>query len=388
MLVIAGQNDIAVNAAAFLNETFSSEWAVVLNRSDIGEYSWQRSLKSFVEINNIKTINLEEAYQVATTFVSLEFDCIIRLERFQKPVKCFNIHFSLLPKYKGVATSVWPILNGDKKSGVTLHEIDNGIDTGDIIAQREYCLNDDLTAYDIYLKNISLGSSLFIENIDSLMMGLYTAVPQNSVGASYFSKSDIDYSAFKLSFSKTAYQVYKVCRAFTFRPYQLPIFLNCPVVRMTFTNKRSVMPPGKLVCETSQSFKVSTIDYNVILYKCMMHRLSEFSNCDVAQATKILHGLCGIDDSNELGWTPLMVAAYNGNIEVVRMLIDRGANVNSYNIKGTTVLMYAKDFAILSGKKAIFDYLISHGADVHSRDLNGKSIFEYLSKHDKNWLGI
>ena len=58
---------------------------------------------------------------------------IIKTKNF-KSNKLFNLHFSLLPSYKGMHTSAFPILNGEKYSGVTIHKIDNGIDTGDIIA--------------------------------------------------------------------------------------------------------------------------------------------------------------------------------------------------------------------------------------------------------------
>lgn len=62
----------------------------------------------------VKEISLEDAYDNATYFISLEFDRLVKPELFKKG-KPYNIHFSILPKYKGMYTSIWPILNGEKK---------------------------------------------------------------------------------------------------------------------------------------------------------------------------------------------------------------------------------------------------------------------------------
>lgn len=69
-------------------------------------------------------------------FISLEFDKIVNPDLF-KDARLYNIHFSLLPSYKGMYTSAIPILNGEEMVGVTFHEIDKGIDTGNIIAQKK-----------------------------------------------------------------------------------------------------------------------------------------------------------------------------------------------------------------------------------------------------------
>ena len=53
--------------------------------------------------------------------------------------RLYNIHFSYLPAYKGMFTSALPIKNGEVDSGVTLHKIESGIDTGDIIDQIKFC---------------------------------------------------------------------------------------------------------------------------------------------------------------------------------------------------------------------------------------------------------
>ena len=85
--------------------------------------------------NNIEVVTLQTLYEINDLlFISLEYDEIIKPEMFETN-ELFNIHFSLLPAYKGVYTSIFPILNGEQYTGVTLHKIDSGIDTGAIVDQ-------------------------------------------------------------------------------------------------------------------------------------------------------------------------------------------------------------------------------------------------------------
>ena len=67
-------------------------------------------------------------------FISIEYENIINTNKFLS-TELFNFHFSLLPKFRGCHTNFYQIYFGEKKSGVTLHKIDNGIDTGAIISK-------------------------------------------------------------------------------------------------------------------------------------------------------------------------------------------------------------------------------------------------------------
>ena len=85
-----------------------------------------------------KIISLNQAYRIPNLiFISIHYDKIIKIENF-KTKNLYNFHFSLLPKYKGMHTGAHPIINGENYSGVTLHKIDNGIDTGDVIDQIKF----------------------------------------------------------------------------------------------------------------------------------------------------------------------------------------------------------------------------------------------------------
>ncbi len=98
-----------------------------------------------------------------------------------------NIHPSLLPFYRGPVPTAWAILNGEKSFGITVHKVDEGIDTGDILVQKEYDIGDDETGHELYLRAMELGADLFIDNFEDIINNNIEAKKQ-SAGGSYFGK--------------------------------------------------------------------------------------------------------------------------------------------------------------------------------------------------------
>ncbi len=240
-ICIAGKNAIAVNALKFLlgECDFTCEDILVCpNKTDNGEDNWQPSLKKFAKASKVKVVALEDLYEIDDLyFFSLEFDRIIKPDRFKSP-RLFNIHFSLLPKYKGMYTSVFPLLNGDEKSGVTLHLIDSGIDTGDLIAQEEFEVSINDTCRDLYFKYLKYGEALFKQNFRKLLNGDYSTAPQPALGASYFSRHSIDFRNIVIDFKKTSFEIHNQVRAFIFPEYQLPIVKGYPIIKSTLTAEK------------------------------------------------------------------------------------------------------------------------------------------------------
>ena len=95
--------------------------------------------------------------------------------------------------------------------------------------------------------------------------------------------------------------------------------------------------------------------------------------CDIIKDNPSL-----ISESNNRGWTPLIVAAYGGYVESVKCLINLGADVNQSNQKGTTPLMYAKDFFVKTNSDEIIRIFLRNGSDCHAKDIYGLSVFDYL----------
>ena len=84
------------------------------------------------------------------------------------PHGAINVHFSLLPKYRGAAPVNWAIVNGERETGVTTMMMDVGLDTGDIFLQRATDIGDDENAMELMERLSSLGADLLIETLRDL----------------------------------------------------------------------------------------------------------------------------------------------------------------------------------------------------------------------------
>jgi len=251
ILCIAGKSRAAVDvvkAAVALDVRL----ACLPNAGDCGEHDWQPSLLRTARDLGVELVDLDWAMaRPNLTFVSVEYDRIVRPERFAT-TKLFNIHFSLLPKYRGCNTAIWPILHGEAEHGVTLHEIDAGIDTGPIIAQRQFAVEDGATSRDLYFRCLELGAALVIDWLPRLISGEYRAVPQPEEGASLFRRRDLDFTtASEVDFSADTRTVMRQIRAFTFPEYQLPTIDGAEIVAAAPPSAAAPAGEGTLLVPTA-----------------------------------------------------------------------------------------------------------------------------------------
>lgn len=93
-------------------------------------------------------------------------------------IASFNIHGSLLPKFRGAAPINWAIINGATKTGLTSFILRKKVDTGNMLLKREININDSTTAGDLHDSLMPLASDLSIETIELLLNGNYNALPQ------------------------------------------------------------------------------------------------------------------------------------------------------------------------------------------------------------------
>jgi len=94
-----------------------------------------------------------------------------------------NVHASLLPRYRGAAPVQWAIANGETVTGVTTMRIDAGLDTGDILLQRETAIGAEETAVELGARLAAMGADLLVETLAGLERGAIVPRPQNSAEA-------------------------------------------------------------------------------------------------------------------------------------------------------------------------------------------------------------
>ncbi len=95
------------------------------------------------------------------------------------PMGCINVHGSLLPKYRGAAPIQWAVINGEKETGVTIIQMNAGMDTGDILLSAKIGIYPDETTGSLYDKLAVLGSATLLTAIQGLQEGTITPVPQD-----------------------------------------------------------------------------------------------------------------------------------------------------------------------------------------------------------------
>jgi methionyl-tRNA formyltransferase len=221
-------------------------------------------------------------------------------------------------------------------------------------------------------------------NFDRLLKGDVQIRQQDSVGATYYSKTSIDYADISLNFSASAFQVERQFRAFAFRQYQLPQLNGINLRSAHITSTRSSLKPGTIVDENKEGILVATIDYDIELRRDYLNELlMQIRSGD--DIIKLLAHVPEVDELGENGWNALMVAAYCNNEIAAQALIQSGADVNAVNCNDTSVLMYAKDGAENSRDDSTLRLLLKNNANPEHRDSRGLSVYDYCQQNDQKF---
>lgn len=137
------------------------------------------SINSKESIDKIKEINPDFVIVVA-------YGQILKKDILEAPkYGCYNVHASLLPKYRGAAPINWTIINGEKETGVTIMEMEEGLDTGDMILWKSVPINLDDDAPSIHDKLSILGGELIVEALKTIKEGKIAKVPQDHSLSTY-----------------------------------------------------------------------------------------------------------------------------------------------------------------------------------------------------------
>ena len=326
-ICVAGKNDIAIYGLKLIMDKVNRQDIVCIpNLTDTGYDTWQPSFQKFVKQNNLNLVELDQIYETPNLiFLSLEFDRLIRPKKFVSS-NLYNIHFSKLPSYKGMFTSAHPILNNEKTTGVTLHKIDPGIDTGDIIDQIEFEIPSIVTSRQLYKSYLENSKKLVKRNLKNLLTGQITAEPQSNFNSSYYSRNSINYKNLKLNLFKTAFEVQNQVKAFYFPEYQVPRFLGAPLQKCEILDTKSFEVPGTKMGENEYELIVTTIDYDVKFIKDQNTILLDAcKNDDIVLMKSAIRYGANIEYRAPQGWKPIHIASYNGALSCIDYLLKSKA---------------------------------------------------------------
>ena len=167
------------------------------------------ALEQGIDVYTPKTLRDEEFYKLLCEIdpqliVVVAYGKILPKEVLYYPrYGCINLHVSLLPKYRGAAPMQRAIMEGENETGVTVMQMDEGLDTGDIIAVRKFPITSDDDFEAIHDRSAEIGGALISEIIPLIESGKIERVKQNDADATYAAK--IEKTDCKLNFAKSVF---------------------------------------------------------------------------------------------------------------------------------------------------------------------------------------
>ena len=173
--------------------------------------------------NNSKFIEIVKDFKI-DLIITVAYGHILKDELLHLPkYGCINLHYSLLPKYRGAAPVQWAILNGEQTTGVTVFQLDSGMDTGPIYLQQELEINPDESTKDLISRLNHVGVDLIGQTLDLIASGA-KPVLQSSEGASAAPKFKKEDGA--LNWNLSAIDIYNRYRAIGDNPGVYTYFLD------------------------------------------------------------------------------------------------------------------------------------------------------------------
>ncbi len=171
------------------------------------------------------------------------------------PQGCINIHASLLPRWRGAAPIHRAIEAGDRETGITIMQMDEGLDTGPMLLARSEPIAEDDTTGSLHDRLAAMGGQLIVEALQALSRGELQPVPQPAEGVTYAAKIAKDEAA--LDFRLPAPLLLRRIRAFNPFPGALAHIHDTPVKIWQAGLEAGSGPPGEILALDSDGITVA-----------------------------------------------------------------------------------------------------------------------------------
>ena len=215
---------------------------------------------------------IEELKKYETdVYVVAAFGQILSKEILELPqFGCVNIHASLLPKYRGAAPINQCIIDGEKETGITIMQMDAGIDTGDILAQKKVIIEDKETAETLFDKLSQAGAALIVKTLPMIERGEITPVKQDESLAGYVKM--MDKSRGKIDWASDAVSIERLVRGLNPWP---SAYTSCQgktvkIWRSDAVVAEAAQQPGTIVSVGKDFFDVACGSGNLRIYELQL----------------------------------------------------------------------------------------------------------------------
>lgn len=193
-IVFLGTPEFAVESLKTIHENGFNIVGVVTmpdKPAGRGHKMYQSPVKDYAVANGLKVmqpVNLKDEQFVeelrslqADLFVVIAFRMLPKVVWTMPPLGTFNLHASLLPRYRGAAPINRAVMNGDTETGVTTFFLKHEIDTGDIIDRESITIDENENVGSVHDRLMALGARLTLRTLDSIVDGTFTTTPQDSI---------------------------------------------------------------------------------------------------------------------------------------------------------------------------------------------------------------
>ena len=153
-----------------------------LQQSDVKRFAVERNLPVLQPVSLKDEAFIEElrSYQ-AQLFIVIAFRMLPEAVWQMPPLGTFNLHASLLPRYRGAAPINWAVMHGDTETGVTTFFLKHEIDTGDVIQQRACPIGRHDNVEVIHDRLMMMGADMVLETVDAIIAGTVQPIPQDQL---------------------------------------------------------------------------------------------------------------------------------------------------------------------------------------------------------------
>jgi UDP-4-amino-4-deoxy-L-arabinose formyltransferase/UDP-glucuronic acid dehydrogenase (UDP-4-keto-hexauronic acid decarboxylating) len=225
-VVLAYHNIGCVGIKALIDQGFDIQ-AIFSHKDDPKENIWFESVADIAAVNDIPVYTPSDINHplwvdrikemVPEIIFSFYYRDIIKKEIIDIPsTGCYNMHGSLLPRYRGRCPVNWVLINGEKETGITLHKMTPRPDDGDILGQEHIIIDNDDTAMTLHKKLAQASEELLKKLLPEIKENKINPVAQNKSEASYFGGRKPDDG--KIDWNQSASDIHNLVRAVT-RPY-------------------------------------------------------------------------------------------------------------------------------------------------------------------------
>lgn len=211
-------------------------------------------------VRNPECIEELKKYQ-ADVMVVIAFGQILPKEILEMTTYgCINVHASLLPKYRGAAPIQWAVINGERVSGVTTMQMDEGLDTGDMIQKTEIVLDEKETGGSLHDKLAAAGAALCVETLKAVEEGTATFTKQGESPTAYARM--LDKKLGNVDWTTTAVEIERLIRGLNPWPSAYTMW-NGKVMKLweaEVLEENSDLAPGTIARVDKEAFYVQTGD--------------------------------------------------------------------------------------------------------------------------------